>query len=138
MGWRQGLDVSVLGDAVNRASRLEVQSKDYGVGGVLGPDTAAKARDSFAVIELDQIAVKGKKEAVDIFTLLGADAMRQSPDFQRLAAANAAMQRAYRGQDWPTAERLANSGWEIPGATAGHYQTILARHYTHTPNPPPT
>src|SRR3546814_18388752 len=116
---RQRFYLSVRGDAVNLASRLEGQSKNYGVGVVLGPDTAAKARDSFAVIELDQIAVKGKKEAVDIFTLLGDDAMRQSPDFQRLAAANDAMLRAYRGQDWTPAERLAHECGEIDRQSAG-------------------
>src|SRR3546814_10782151 len=91
---------------------------------------------NFAVIELDQIAVKGKKEAVDIFTLLGDDAMRQSPDFQRLAAANDAMLRAYRGQDWTTAERIANECCEIPGAPSGLYELYLERIAIYRADPP--
>src|SRR3546814_20019451 len=93
MGSRQRFDYSVLGDSVNLAARLEGQSKNYGVGVVLGPDTAAKARDRFAVIELDRIAVKGKKEAVNILTLLGDGTLRETPDFQRLADANYPTQR---------------------------------------------
>jgi adenylate cyclase len=69
MGSRQRFDYTCLGDSVNLASRLEGQSKPYGVKIVLGPLTAEQVKDEYPVVELDCIAVKGKKEGVKIFTL---------------------------------------------------------------------
>ena len=47
---------------VNLASRLEGQSKSYGVKTVIGPETYESVKDSYATLKLDMIAVKGKKE----------------------------------------------------------------------------
>ena len=69
MGSSQRFDYTCLGDSVNLASRLEGQSKSYGVRIILGPDTARCIRDEYEVVELDCIAVKGKKVGVKIFTL---------------------------------------------------------------------
>lgn len=71
MGSDQRFDYTCLGDGVNLASRLEGQSKPYGVKIVLGTKTAQQVEDEFAVLELDCIAVKGKKEGVRIYTVLG-------------------------------------------------------------------
>jgi adenylate cyclase len=69
MGSRQRFDYTCLGDSVNLASRLEGQSKPYGVKMVLGTRTAELVKDNYNVIELDNIAVKGKKEGVRIYTI---------------------------------------------------------------------
>jgi adenylate cyclase len=69
MGSDQRFDYTCLGDGVNLASRLEGQSKPYGVKMVLGQRTAELVSDEYDIFELDCIAVKGKKEGVKIFTL---------------------------------------------------------------------
>lgn len=69
MGSDQRFDYTCLGDHVNLASRLEGQSKPYGVRIVLGTETANQVSDTYSIFELDCIAVKGKKEGVKIYTL---------------------------------------------------------------------
>lgn len=70
MGSDQRFDYTCLGDGVNLASRLEGQSKPYGVKIIIGPKTAEYVCDTYQVIELDLLAVKGKTEPVKIYTVL--------------------------------------------------------------------
>lgn len=109
MGSDLRFDYSVLGDTVNLASRLEGQSKTYGLRIMLGASTARAIRDRFAVIEVDLIQVKGKSEPEAISTLLGDGLTREQPAFAALVAAHAEMIAAYRGQDWERAGLLAAS-----------------------------
>ena len=58
---------------------------------------------AWAALELDLIAVKGKAEAVRVYTLLGDAAYAATPGFTDLAENHARMLERYRAQDWAEA-----------------------------------
>jgi adenylate cyclase len=91
---------SVLGDPVNVASRLEGQTKYYGVPIIIGSKTGEKAKEQFAILELDLIAVKGKTEPETIYALLGGADIAGDGRFQELRKLYSTMLYCYRSRDW--------------------------------------
>jgi adenylate cyclase len=137
MGSKQRFGYSALGDTVNTASRLESLSPAYFVDLVLGEETAT-ASAGMALLELDQVRVKGKNLPVRIYTGLGDEKVAQSNSFVTLKSLHDAMLSAYRGQSWSSAKAsLVLAREAAPESLAKFYDMYESRIAEYAANPPP-
>jgi adenylate cyclase len=139
MGSDQRFDYSVFGDSVNLASRLEGQSKEYGFPIIVGSRTALAVKDRFAILELDFIMVKGKKEPEVIYAIAGREDIAQSGRFQRLRNLTIEMLSCYRNRDWEGALAAIARGRKTDEANSLEllYTLYEARIRGYLENPPP-
>jgi adenylate cyclase len=139
MGSDVRFDYSVLGDSVNLASRLEGQSKEYGFPIIVGSKTAMAVKEKFAILELDFIMVKGKKEPEVIYAIAGREDVAQSGRFQRLRNLTIEMLACYRGRDWDGALAAIERGRKSDDGEAlgSLYKLYEARIRNYINNPPP-
>ncbi|MFO1111881.1 MAG: adenylate/guanylate cyclase domain-containing protein [Bradyrhizobium sp.] len=139
MGSDVRFDYSAYGDSVNLASRLEGQSKEYGFPIIVGSKTAMAAKEKFAILELDFIMVKGKKEPEVIYAIVGRNDVAMSGAFQRLRNLTIEMLACYRNRDWDGALAAIERGRssEDGEALSSLYRLYETRIRGYIETPPP-
>ena len=125
MGSTQRFDYTCLGDHVNLASRLEGQSKPYGVRIVLGPETARHVQNDYQLFELDLLAVKGKKDGVRIFTVLEHDL--GVAEKAHVLVSHQMFLHDYREQKWDNAIKHASELMKYNKELKKYYEMMIER-----------
>ena len=105
----------------------------------MGNATAKEISDRFALIPLDLVRVKGKKQPEQIFALLGDETLLKSPEFGQLSALAASVLAAFRRQNWDEALQLMDSGQSMAKSLAldGYFAVLTERIELYRKVPPP-
>jgi adenylate cyclase len=129
------MSFTVMGDAVNFASRLEAVNKVYGSRILVSQATAAALDDEFVLREIDRLTVIGQTVPQAVFEVMGkrGGLTRQQEFLQTQYCEGLA---AYRACRWDDARNSFNAALEIlPGD--GPSQTLLGRVDRFQTDPPP-
>ena len=128
------LDPTVIGDAVNLASRLEALTRIYAVDILVGQSAAELVRDDFRFRSVARVQVKGKSEPVEVFTLIGSRKDDVDPEFLKCLDVYEEGIAKFRKRDFKDAKILFSHFLEFyPDDSLGKMYLASALEYEQAP-----
>jgi len=128
------MSFTVMGDAVNLASRLEAANKNYGGRSLISEATMAAAGAAIEVREIDRLLVSGQSRPQVVYEIMGRHG-ELTPSQSLLRTRYSEGLAAYRARRWNEAQTALTAALEIaPGD--GPAQTLLGRIESMKKNPP--
>ncbi|QDG75757.1 CHASE2 domain-containing protein [Labrenzia sp. PHM005] len=103
MGSERRFNYSVIGDAVNVASRIESSCKAVGSELLVSEETRAQAPE-LAFLEAGEIPLKGKSEPVRLYALIGDETYAATEDYRKLARVHDGLTSAVKSGETRSAE----------------------------------